>query len=413
MRKKVILYSLSLLLITITYFAYSNYKKLTIISGHSSKYLCSCIFVSGRKAQDILSLDLAFSPISWAKHEIDYQNQKVTSSVFGMKTNTAIYRDGFGCTLLADYNEESLRKQIFPERSIAVPADSIFDLKLLSEKEKILQKKLSIAIAPEFVETDSSLLKNTTAITIAYDGKLIAEQYREGFTNNTPLLGWSMTKSITSSMVGILVKEGKLALYDPAPIPSWQNDVRGQITLNHLLQMTSGLDWDENYSRVSSVVNMLYKKGDMYSYVIQPKLKHSPGTHWYYSSGTTNILSGIIKDQFKDDDSYWQFPYKSLFDKIGMTSTWIEPDAAGMYVGSSYCFATARDWTRYGLLYYHQGVWNGDTILSPEWVEYTQSSSDEIPEGKYGAQWWLTIDKNKDGSLESIPSDLYLSLIHI
>ena len=131
MRKKIILYSIILVLIVTSFYSYNTYKKLTIISGHSSKYLCSCIFGSDRKAQDILDLDLNFSPIKWAKHDIDYENKKVTSTVFGLKANTAIYRKGFGCTLLANFSEDSLRKQKFPKREYILQNDSIFDLSLI------------------------------------------------------------------------------------------------------------------------------------------------------------------------------------------------------------------------------------------------------------------------------------------
>jgi len=406
MKKKIVSSLIAAFLCTFAFYLYNTYKKLTIITGHSSKYLCSCVFGSGRQAENVINFDLNFSPISWAKHDIDYQHKKVTSTVFGMKANTAIFRKGFGCTLLADHTEEDLLKQKFPERKKR-DNDSLFDLSALTDEQKVIQKKILKAIAPEFIEKDSLLAKNTTAITVAYDGKLIAEQYRKGFDKHTPLLGWSMTKSITSTLVGILVKKNALDIHAPVNIPSWQEDERKNITLHHLLQMTSGLDWDENYSRLSSAVSMLYKQGDMYDYVIQSKLAHTPGTHWYYSSGTTNIVSGIIKKQFDDDRSYWLFPYEAFFDKIGMTSAWIEPDASGMYAGSSYCFATARDWTRYGLLYYHQGIWQGDTIVSPAWVDYTRSTSKCIPKGRYGAHWWLNIGKDGQYPLPSIDNNVF------
>ncbi len=407
MKKKIISSLVAAFLCTFGLYLYKTYKKLTIITGHSSKYLCSCTFGSGRQAEDIINFDLNFSPISWAKYDIDYQNKKVTSTVFGMKANTAIFREGFGCTLLADYTEEELLKQQFPKSKKELYNDLLFDLSALTAKQKAMQKKVLKAIAPEFIEKDSLLPKNTTAITVAYDGKLIAEQYRKDFDYNTPLLGWSMTKSITSTLVGILVKEGDLDVHAPVDIPSWQGDERKNITLHHLLQMTSGLEWDENYTRLSSAVSMLYKEGDMYDYVIQSKLAHAPGTHWYYSSGTSNILSGIIKNQFDNDRSYWLFPYESLFDKLGMSSAWIEPDASGMYAGSSYCFATARDWTRYGLLYYNQGIWQGDTIVSPAWVNYTKSTSKAIPKGRYGAHWWLNIGKDGEYPLPGITNEVF------
>lgn len=413
MRKKIIKYSILLFAGLALYFVVSTYQKLAIVTGYTSKYMCSCLFSAGREKEDIISLDLATGFVSLAEFEIDAEKKQVSSTIWGFQKNTSIYRSGFGCALLADHSEEKVleNKFPFPRRKRLIDDTASWptgNQVYLSEKEKTIQEKMLQVISSEFKENREGPFKNTTAITVAYDGKLLAEKYRNGFDKHTPVLGWSMTKSITSTLIGILVQEGKLNIHDPAPIKEWQNDERKSITLHHLLQMTSGLDWEEEYSKISEAVTMLYKKGDMYAYSIQPKLKYEAGTKWYYSSGTSNILSGIIRNQFANSQDYWSFPYEALFNKIGMSSVILETDASGTFVASSYCYATPRDWTRYGLLYYNQGVWQGDTVVDPSWVTYTSTTSENIPLGQYGAQWWLNGKANGENKFPALPEDMIM-----
>ncbi|MFK7899162.1 MAG: serine hydrolase domain-containing protein [Cyclobacteriaceae bacterium] len=410
MKKKIILFSLLTLLIICGFFVRETYQKLPIISGYHSKHLCSCVFGAKRTEESVLNLDLSFFPINWASYTINKKEKTVTSNVFGLKYRKSIYREGFGCTLLADYKESEVRKGIFP--NITTPAYSpenwpMGDLIELSPKEAALKQSLQPVLDQTFHEEDINNKKNTTSVVVLYNGQLIAERYRKDFDSHTPVIGWSMTKSITSALIGILIKEGKLALHSPAPVSEWQQDDRKNITLNNLLQMTSGLDWLEEYNRMSSAVDMLYNKGNMYQYAINSSYSKKPDSDWYYSSGTTNIISGILRNTFNSNDDYWRFPYEALFHKIGMTSTFLEPDAAGMYAGSSYAFATPRDFARFGLLYYNNGVWNGDTIITPEWVNYTKTPVPAAPKGEYGAQWWLNTGKNGNYRIEGVPTDTY------
>jgi CubicO group peptidase (beta-lactamase class C family) len=246
---------------------------------------------------------------------------------------------------------------------------------------------------------------NTRAIVVAYDSLFMAEMYAEGFDKNTPLLGWSMTKSVTNALVGILVKDGKLDIDAPAPLEAWKNDERKNITLRSLLHMTSGLEWEENYSDISDATVMLYMKGDISGYALNKPAAFPPDSVWYYSSGTTNIISRIIRNTINDDVIYWGFPRDALFNRIGMRTAVMETDAEGTFVGSSYCFASGRDWTRFGLLYLFDGVWNGDTVLPPGWVEFTREQAPHSG-GKYGAQFWL----NKSGhEIPDAPEDVFFA----
>ena len=180
-----------------------------------------------------------------------------------------------------------------------------------------------------------------------------------------------MTKSITSSAFGVLAKQGKIDIYKPAPIAEWQKDDRKIITINDLLHMNSGLEWEENYSKICDATKMLFQAEDMGKVQMDKPAQFKPNTHWNYSSGTTNLLSRILKNQFKTQQEYLDFWYSAVIDKIGMNSMIVEQDMTGTFVGSSYAWATARDWSKFGLLYLHKGNWNGEQILDESWVKYS------------------------------------------
>ncbi|MBC7829137.1 MAG: serine hydrolase, partial [Chitinophagaceae bacterium] len=264
-----------------------------------------------------------------------------------------------------------------------------------------------------FKEMDTANPNRTRALIIVFNNQIIAERYAPGFTKQTRLTGWSMTKSITSAIAGTLVKENKINIDNPAPVPEWKNsnDPRHSITVRHLLQQTTGLEFEEVYSKSSHATRMLCQKGDMGAYAASLPLKHPPGTLFHYSSGNTNILSRVIR-QTVGDNNYHAYPYVQLFYKLGMYSVVLEPDASGTFVGSSYCFATARDWARFGLLYLHDGVFNQQQILPKGWVKQSVTPSGAAEEGEYGFQWWLNAgEKNNPENrwFSSLPPDMFFA----
>ena len=261
--------------------------------------------------------------------------------------------------------------------------------------------KLKKAVDDSF-DKNGGKAKRTRAVVVLYKDKLIAEKYDTGFNKDSKILGWSMTKSITSSAFGVLAKQGKIDIYKPAPIAEWQNDDRKIITINDLLHMNSGLEWEENYSKICDATKMLFQSEDMAKVQREKPAQFKPNTHWNYSSGTTNLLSGILKSQFKTQQEYLDFWYSAVIDKIGMNSMIVEQDMAGTFVGSSYAWATARDWSKFGLLYLHKGNWNGEQILDESWVKYTATPTN-TSEGKYGAQFWL----NAGGKFPDVPRDMF------
>ena len=286
----------------------------------AAKTMCSCVFVMGRDQQSVRDKELQVFPgLSSASIEVA-EDSTVTATVF-WKTSKAIFRKGLGCTLLAEQSEEEVRAQqiILPPQpssqdTIAWPSGDALD----SVPSNVNRDLIEQALDEAFKESDPERPLNTHAVVVVYDGKIIGERYAEGFNKDSRLMGWSMTKSITNALVGILVKDGKLDIEKPAPVAEWRDDDRNKITLNQLLQASSGLEWSESYfDPTGSFHQMFIKSDDKGGYAATEALAHEPGTFFQYSSGTTNIISKIIR-QTVGDDEYYKFPSEKLFYKIGM-----------------------------------------------------------------------------------------------
>lgn len=439
----------SILVVLIAALAYGvryAWVSFPIISGFGAKNLCSCMFVGGRSEKSVKEEELADSPLPLGKFVVDEKDSSVTGTVFGLAKRKAIYRKGLGCTLVNDVTETAIRSQHFatavapslntdtitwPSGDAAWEKTEIMGhfantlqrskrnegFHILTDVSKgdmpagINRQQLQQAVQSAFEETDPKKKIITRAVVVVYDGKLVAEQYAPGYDKHSKMLGWSMGKSITAALIGILVKEGKLNTAAPAPVPEWQdaNDPRHAITLENLLQQTSGLNYVEDYTKASEATDMLFKKGDMAAYVAGLPAKDKPGTLFYYSSGNSNILSRIIRAT-TGEAAYHQFPAKALFFKIGMYNTILEPDASGTFVGSSYPWATARDWARFGLLYLNDGVWNGERILPEGWVQKTRTPVMADKQRHYGYQFWMNGVEEKDPAKHiypGVPTDMY------
>jgi len=385
-----------------------------IMTGMAAKTMCSCVYVAGRAPESVVEKELKVFPgLSSAK--IQLKDDSTVSATLLWKTSEAIFRKGLGCTLLSDINEEELRDQnINLAMPPAVNQDTIpwpmGNLVTDSVPKGIKYDTLIKTLDEAFFEADPGKPLNTLAILVLLDGKIMAERYAPGFYYDSRLMGWSMTKSITSSLIGILVKEGKLKIDLPVSIDEWTSDERKNITLNNLLQASSGLKWSESYFFPSSTFHKMFTfSDDKAAYARTMPLEDEPGKNFVYSSGTTLILSGIIRETI-GSELYYKFPYEKLFYKIGMNQAIMEPDASGTFVGSSYCYASARDWARFGLLYLNDGIWNGERILPEGWVKYTSTPAPSAEMGEYGAQWWLNAGAKGDPNHRKfplIPADAY------
>lgn len=367
---------------------------LRIGAAYEAKVLCSAVFVSGRDPGQVLREDLDRVP-RFLPAEVDRGGGTVTVRFPGIPPSTAIYREGLGCTLLSGVAESDLRAQVRGTRTLSAAGPRIGSPASVPPGDAVLDEpdagRLRAAVDGAFAEPHPKRPVRTRAVVVLWRGRVVAERYAEGITADTPLAGWSLAKSVTNALVGILVRQGKLDLHEPVPVPEWAGDARSRITLDELLRMTSGLAFDERSGPVLSDVNrMLLLTPDAAAYAAGKRLKHPPGTGWAYSSGTTNILSRAIRVAVGGSlADYWAFPRRELFDRIGMASTLLEPDASGTFVGSSFLYATARDLARLGLLYLREGVWEGQRILPEGWVAYTATPAPGSPEGRYGAHFWI------------------------
>ncbi len=392
-----------LLLFLLIYLRLSIYPQLDLISGFSAKSLASGHFIDGRSLETIQQGDNNIDKIDWATNKIENKQRFVTSNVYGLKTRKAIYREGLGATLINDEFDVNKPYEV-PKRN-KTRNNLAFPYGNLEPKDTLFSNidydKLNIVVDNAF-DKKAEKNKRTRAVIVIYKDKIIAEKYADGFDKNSKILGWSMTKSLTATYFGILQKQGKLNIMKPAPIAQWAADERSKITINDLLHMNSGLEWEENYGKISDVTQMLFIAEDMTQSQINKPFVGKPNNKWNYSSGTTNLLSGILRKQFKTHQDYLDFWYSSLLDKIGMNSALIETDMAGNFVGSSYGWATTRDWAKFGLLYLHKGNWNGEQLFDPSWSNYVATPTNGS-NGKYGAHFWL----NTNGDFPDVPRDFY------
>lgn len=402
MKKLLKFFGLALLLFVV-YFGFTTYPKLDLISGFASKNVASAHFIDHRNLKLIEQTDNDMSMIDLAKNEINNVEKSASASVYGLKTRKAIYREGLGATLINE-DFDVLKPYLTPKRT-KVNTNLPFPYGDLEQKDTVFSNidyvKLKKAVDNAFDENGAKN-KKTRSVLVIYKDKIIAEKYDQNFNKNSRILGWSMTKSITQAMFGILQKQKKIDIYRPAPIAEWKNDDRKNITINDLLHMNSGLEWEENYTKICDATQMLFQATDMTKCQILKPAQFKPNSHWNYSSGTSNLLSGILRNQFKTHQEYLDFWYAELIDKIGMHSMVIETDMAGNFVGSSYGWATTRDWAKFGLLYLHNGNWNGTQILDKSWVDYTRIPA-KNSKGIYGAHFWL----NAGGRFPDAPRDLY------
>ncbi len=392
-KRRWIVFLLLIILGALYYFVVD--QRLPIINGYAAKNLCSCHFGANRSETNIKNYDMDFSPINLVSTKINKKEKTVESSIFGLKKQVAKFKPGIGCVLLEGEDDYNIK---YPAMDDSTFVEFEFGLATKGLLSQIDTNQLDYAMELAFHED----YKTRTSLLI-FKNRVIYEKYADGLDKNTPQLGWSMTKSIVNALIGILVFDGKLSLEDNNLFTEWEQDKRSNISIHHLLQMTSGLEWEEDYTKISDVTKMLYKNENIEELTIDQALAHKPGTEWYYASGTTNLLCSIIKNKLSNQEEYLSFPRKALFEKIGMKSAFIETDESGNFIGSSFGFATARDWAKLGRLYLHDGWFNGKQILPEGWVDYsTQAAMGKI--NNYGAQIWL--NKNKE-AYPDLPEDLF------
>jgi CubicO group peptidase (beta-lactamase class C family) len=250
------------------------------------------------------------------------------------------------------------------------------------------------------------------AIVVVKDGRIVTERYGEGFSAQTPLLGWSMTKSVNAALIGRLLAAGALSPDMAGLFPEWSGDARSRITLAQLLAMESGLAFNEDYGTVTDVTRMLFLEPDMTRFVLSLPLETNPGETFNYSSGTAVLLSRLWMGALGGRVQALSFPARGLFAPLGMASAVMEPDETGIFVGSSYMYASARDWARFALLLLQDGVWKGSRLL-PEGFVGAMAAPTEASGGVYShMQTWTQGPGEKSDADYGLPEDAFWLLGH-
>ena len=381
-------------------------------SGYAAKNICSGHFISGMSGQVVVDQALiGASPLlGYTSFEIDQATRQVKTRLFGLFPRIATFSEAIGCTLLPSGDtsaEHAIQPSVLavPNRALPWPEGSA-----AAEPKPSLEDIVGVA----FAETDPARLRHTKAVVVVHNGELVAERYADGIRSDTPLLGWSMTKSVTNMLVGLLVQDGKLEISEPAPVPAWHvedGDLRATITTDNLLRMSSGLRFDETYGPGSDVTRMLSDEADMAAFAAASPLASAVGSEWAYSSGTSNILAGIVKRLVGGSpQQVYDFAQQRLFHPLGVRTAIMEQDASGTPIGSSYMYASARDWARLGQFCLQQGRWAGQQMLPEGWMAYSTQAAPANPDNTYGAQFWLNLapdDTSAEPIWPSLPSDAF------
>jgi CubicO group peptidase (beta-lactamase class C family) len=384
---------------------------LKVGANYSAKIVCSNVFLAGRDPQEVLRTDVqapAIALLRLMRISVDRQRQVVRAGLLGfIGDGLAVARPVNGCAAVPDGNLDfAVQTGLAAAASANAATAGAIDAPGTGPPpppDALWPDGTAVnttAAIDQLVADDNLAGPGMRAIVVVDHGRIVAERYGPGFSSSTPLLGWSMAKSVVAGLVGMLVKDGVLTLEQPGPWSSQTGDRRARIRIADLLAMSSGLRFNEAYGVVSDVTRMLYLEPDMAAFARDQPLLHPPGEFWSYSSGTANILSRIVEDAAGAEGA--AFPKKRLFDPLGMTSATMETDESGTLVGSSYMYATARDWARYGQFLLQQGVWQGREMLPPGYVAM-MASPVAASHGQYGhGLVWLDREAG-----DRIPSDCF------
>ncbi len=371
-------------------------------TGYAAKYMCSGLWVSGldedKLKDEFIAPQVKPLPSVW-KFEID-ENQKTVSvrDIFFGKTyqKTAYYREGLGCTLTQDAPLADLDDQL--PANMTAPNTDYFsawphgEADITAYSNDISYNILDDAIDNAFLE-NNELVKNTLSVAVVHNGQLIAERYAEGVDKSTRLLSWSMAKTISATVTGMLDDRGLLDAELPAPVAQWQGTDKAPITLHNMLQMASGISWNEAPQGDDPDQGYgLFQVEDMAGYYAEQDVEDAPNTVFNYSTGQSNLIAQISQNALGGDlENYYRFVNDELFYPLNINSAVVEFDTVGQPVGGAFHYLTTRDWARLGLLLKNDGNWFGQQIVSADWVSKMLTPSD--PNSSYGYQTWLNTNQ--------------------
>lgn len=366
-------------------------------TGYAAHNDCAVRQIAGRQDPQT---DLPPNPLVPYLRSASHERASTTTVLGLLSSQTAWYVDGFGCVVADE------RPGFVPSGAVSAQPNPFTQM-----PTPTMDGQVAAAVGQAFGDDLSPAERDrlgTRAVLVVRDGRIIGERYADGFTADTPQLGWSMAKSVTNLLTGRLVHEGRIGLQDTGLRPEW-TDGRSAISVDQLIRMTSGLRWDETYDLGTPITEMLYLHPDMAGYAASQPLAHDPGSYQQYSSGSTNILCSVLAERVGAQD----FPREWLFEPLGLSSAVWEPDGSGNPVCSSYLWATPRDWATIGQFALQDGTWNGNQLLPAGWM--TQSTTAEaVPtdDPGYAAGW--RSNSLPDGTLAdpALPPDTYWASGH-
>jgi CubicO group peptidase (beta-lactamase class C family) len=398
-----------------------------IQNGVQALLMCNGLFTSERTLEQVFAQELAYlasprfsGPVGTARggdYEVDRERKAVAvGSPGGTPVMRAAFREGIGCVILAPDQTFAAIDELpmldadplpgdpmtipWPngDRGAVVPADDDVDAGALQ------------AASDWAFDRDTSE-QDTLSLVVVHRGRIIHERYAPGVDMTTRTRTWSTAKSIAVTLIGMMVDRGTMALDEPLPfewlpvLPGGQ-DPRRKITLRHVLNMSSGLEVVDSFG-------MEYATGSGLAYWAGASsvngarsrgLVREPGTYWDYENYDTLLAVLALKHVIGDDNAYLRYPRWALLDRIGMRNTLLSTDRFGDFILSSQVYTNARDLARFGLLYLDGGMWDGERLLSPEWIEFTRTPAPASAArgNMYGGQWWLVPDDRTD-----VPKDAY------
>ena len=367
-------------------------QALSVVTGIGAKLGCSARYLSGFDDNTIESDLAGYSAATRWLQISEPEPGVVSASLAGLSKTQAKFRPGLGCSLAypASGTNSVLDAVVVtrPEVDSALPWPA-------GSRVDTPDPQLQIVL-DEILAQDNAAGLQTRALLAVKNGRVLAESYAPGIARDTPLLGWSMAKSVTAIMVGILEKQGLAEIAQRNLFPAWRDDGRAQVTLENLLQMSSGLSFEEEYVPGSDSTRMLFSSAHMAEVPMAQPLAHPPGSYFAYSSGTTNLLAKLVFDWVGGSaQSMADFLHRELVLPLALENTTFETDAGGVVIGSSYIYATARDWARFGQLLVADGVINAQQVLSPDWVRRAVQPNSSDNDRRYGYQFWLNAGGDK------------------
>ena len=394
-------------------------RALEFAAAMSAHHLCAGLWVVGRDYQrspdQIIAEDMApFPNLGWQdsfEYQVNQDRRTTTVSAPHAVPRSARYTGDQGCVILPTGETDVHFTPVALTRGTPDPTTREWPMGDRDARGTFAEvQQTGVEAALDWAMAQP---QNTRAIVAVYNGRIIGERYAPGFTKDTPQLSWSEGKSLTATLIGLLVQQGHLNIEDPAPVPAWQHDddPRRTIRLKDLLQMSSGLDFTNlgltgatAFSEANEHMRVYFDGLDVFAHVLGQPTGIRPGSQWRYRNSDPLTLGWIIKETVEaNGEEYLRFPQRALFDRIGAHSPVLETDPYGHFILSGYDYLSARDWARFGLLYLWEGLWLGERILPNDWAEFVSTPAPGDGGDGYGGLFWL----NRGGAMDRVPPDAY------